>query len=208
MTRDEARQAATGETLHLNCEGCGTEIIWTKTCGRVPRWCSDRCRKRHRYGVNCSRCGKPDSGSDVNKEPWLCGECKFEDTGYPARRERIIAAWNRGDLEREISEREGMSLTGLNSLIQKWRKRGYPIQRRHLPRHNQAERHASVISMASAGKSNREIAEALGTTRASASQMVYYLRSKGHKIPKRDQPVRDEILQQDERHGAASQAPV
>jgi hypothetical protein len=64
----------TGETVTLTCHGCGDRFLWVVKRARVPKWCSERCR-RNQYDKQCLYCGVRVSGTDPGRSLGRCTKC-------------------------------------------------------------------------------------------------------------------------------------
>lgn len=75
------------------CERCGADIVRTRTNGRIPRFCSQKCRSRKRSPGEalgpCNRCGKPMFYTGVGAPSKYCSNRCAVLNGQDAYRHRI-----------------------------------------------------------------------------------------------------------------------
>lgn len=135
----------------------------------------------------CANCGGPTSWSGGNSAPKgkrLCENCYLGQ--YEERRERMIAAWNKGANLREIAKQEGLSITDVNSCLCHWREKGHEVELHTLPHKDHEERWRTIQKMWLADADIEEIREKVGAASIdSVNYMIYRMRERGWDMPRR-----------------------
>jgi len=127
-----------GDVRMLTCAGCGKRFRWVCKKGSLPKWCSDRCRKRTLYSGVCVDCGGRTYGDRYSAGP--IKRCKYcahailiqnTKAASRCRRDEIVAMWAEGLSIREIAEELGSKYGSMGSEIGRLRREGEPLPRRH-----------------------------------------------------------------------------
>jgi hypothetical protein len=61
----------------LRCHGCGVELT-PRGPGRLPKWCSQRCRKQTLYTGTCRLCGGKTGWSGQKTPREICAPCAHQ----------------------------------------------------------------------------------------------------------------------------------
>lgn len=165
-----------------SCLGCGADL--TGMHGK-RKWCSERCRRRTSYGGTCKVCGERTDGSAGRaKAPKRCIRCERERT--LERDERIRVLWEEGTPTAAIAQGVGLTAAQVRAVVDHCRrKKGESLSFRNLPRRDAAERYERIAAMIREGLTDAEIAEELGTSRASVGMMASRARKRGFDMPYR-----------------------
>lgn len=119
----------------LTCEVCGGEFQRGKA-GVVPRFCSDKCRKRS-YGGTCVECGAATNGHDgIGQAPDHCSPCANKARRIWTR-ETVIAAiqdfakrYGRAPVATDFNPSHARLIGHADAALkeQRFREGGYPRQ--------------------------------------------------------------------------------
>lgn len=167
-----------------HCKGCGAALPPEPVRrGRKRVWCSDYCRKQTLYATaDCISCGTrlPYYGHPEPPEGRRCIDC--EQTRNAECNARIVRAWNEGEPEWYIAEREGLSGGQVRGVIKSARERGERVE---LHRKRNRSDWPEIERLWNAGWTGGEIAEAIGDSASGVAQKIENMRKAGIDLPRR-----------------------
>lgn len=125
-----------GTIVDLECR-CGKRFRWVSKSGKRPIWCSDLCRKTMLYSTPCEKCGAPTKGNSGGKASRYCSPCgslvaaNYVREVAAVRLAEIEHMWQEGFTKAEIAEELEITVPGLNSQMNRWRKEGANLPYRY-----------------------------------------------------------------------------
>jgi DNA-binding CsgD family transcriptional regulator len=181
MEEQAATLRAEGQTYHeiANALGVSTTTVYSwlnpEYAERQRR--SSREAKRRRQIARCRDCGSPLAYD--RQENDRCGECQVEHD-FGDRRDRILAAYNRGERAEEIAAREGMTATAVSSCVVDWRARGRHVALRIRP---DRDKWPEIERLWRDGKTQREIGREVGLSADLVGSRIQAMRRAGIDLP-------------------------